>query len=230
MISSINNFSENSRYPNAVEQSIETSRLPLRGDEDLSLQKVKKTEQSKDDSNLEQSSSNPFSSGKDGLTEEELRKVEELKKTDAEVLTHEQAHQSAAGSLSNGGASFEYETGPDGKRYAVGGEVSIDVSKVEGDPQATIAKARQIHQAALAPADPSGQDRKVAAQAAQMEIEATKELAASKNDASSSELSPALLNKTKSDNNSGSKVDFYQHIQAVSSSSYSGISMLDYYV
>ena len=53
--------------------------------------------------------------------------------------------------------------GPDGNRYAIGGEVSIDVAPVDGDPEATIAKMEIVKAAALAPAEPSAQDRKVAA-------------------------------------------------------------------
>ena len=45
------------------------------------------------------------------------------------------------------------------------GEVSIDKSPVRGDPQATIEKMQQVRRAALAPAQPSGQDRQVAAEA-----------------------------------------------------------------
>jgi hypothetical protein len=56
--------------------------------------------------------------------------------------------------------------------YAVGGEVSIDTSPVKGDPQATIAKMEAIKRAALAPADPSGQDRSVASEASQEESKA----------------------------------------------------------
>jgi hypothetical protein len=63
------------------------------------------------------------------------------------------------------GPNFEYERGPDGKRYAVSGSVSIDSSPVQGKPQATIDKMRQVRQAALAPAQPSAQDRQVAAKA-----------------------------------------------------------------
>jgi hypothetical protein len=76
------------------------------------------------------------------------------------------------------GVSFTYVRGPDGKRYAVGGEVSIDTSPVRGDPEATIQKAQQIRAAANAPANPSSQDRAVAAQAARMEQVARQELAA----------------------------------------------------
>ena len=111
------------------------------------------------------------------LSAEEKKQLEELKTRDREVRAHEAAHKAAAGSLARGAASFEFEKGPDGRRYAVGGEVSIDTSKVSGDPQATISKARTIRAAANAPAQPSGQDRAVAAQATQMEAEARQEVA-----------------------------------------------------
>ena len=113
---------------------------------------------------------------------EEKRKLEELRARDREVRTHEAAHKAAAGNLARGGAQFEFETGPDGRRYAVGGEVSIDTSKVSGDPQATISRAQTIRRAANAPAQPSGQDRAVAAQASRMEAEARQELTEQKLD------------------------------------------------
>jgi hypothetical protein len=61
--------------------------------------------------------------------------------------------------------------------YAVGGEVSIDCSPVKGDPQATVAKMQAIQRAAMAPADPSGQDRSVAAAAAAAAAQARQEMA-----------------------------------------------------
>lgn len=108
-------------------------------------------------------------------TEKEQEKIEKLKKRDQEVVAHEQAHASAGGQYA-GSPSYTYETGPDGVQYAVGGEVPIDISKISGDPQATIAKAAQVKRAALAPAEPSGQDRRVAAQADQLAAEARQEL------------------------------------------------------
>lgn len=110
------------------------------------------------------------------LTDEEQRQVEDLQQRDREVRQHEQAHMAAAGGHARGGPSYEYTTGPDGKRYAAGGEVSIDTSKVSGDPEATIRKAQLVYRAALAPAEPSSQDRSVASQAKQMEMEARQEL------------------------------------------------------
>lgn len=114
------------------------------------------------------------------LSEEEQKQIDELKARDAEVKAHEQAHIAAGGSYVRGGASYDYQTGPDGKKYAVGGEVSIDTSPVDGDPQATINKAQVILKAALAPAEPSGQDKSVASQARQMMASARKELMAEK--------------------------------------------------
>ncbi len=108
------------------------------------------------------------------LSEEEKVQVQELAGRDREVRAHEQAHQAVGGQYA-GGASYEYQMGPDGKRYAVGGEVSIDTSK-EREPQATIAKMQVVQAAAMAPAQPSGQDRSVAAQAAATQAEAQGEL------------------------------------------------------
>ncbi len=109
------------------------------------------------------------------LTDEERRQVDKLKKRDAEVKAHEQAHIAAGGAYVSGGASYEYEQGPDHRNYAVGGEVSIDTS-AERTPEATIRKMQVVKRAALAPMKPSGQDRAVAAQAAQAEARARVEL------------------------------------------------------
>ncbi|WP_321343846.1 putative metalloprotease CJM1_0395 family protein [Breoghania sp.] len=104
------------------------------------------------------------------FSEEEEKEIRELKQRDAEVKAHERAHNSAGGILA-GAPSYETTRGPDGRTYAVGGEVAIDTSPGR-TPQATIAKADQIVRAALAPADPSPQDLRVAAAARQMRAEA----------------------------------------------------------
>lgn len=105
------------------------------------------------------------------LSEEEQREVQRLKEIDRKVRQHEMAHLAAAAGIAVSGANFQYKRGPDGVNYAVGGDVTIDVSK-ESDPDATIEKARKISAAALAPADPSPQDRQVASKARAMEAEA----------------------------------------------------------
>ncbi|WP_158045801.1 putative metalloprotease CJM1_0395 family protein [Skermanella pratensis] len=109
-----------------------------------------------------------------GLTEAERDQVKELKKRDTEVRNHERAHQAAGGQYA-GSPSYTYQTGPDGRRYAIGGEVSIDISP-ERDPAATIAKMERIRGAATAPAEPSPQDYKVAAAADKARMEAQREL------------------------------------------------------
>ncbi len=110
------------------------------------------------------------------LSEEDLKTVQELKQRDQEVRAHEAAHLAAAGKYATGGASFEYARGPDGKNYAVGGEVGIDTSPVPNDPKKKKKKARQIKAAAQAPANPSSTDRQVAANAARMEATARQEV------------------------------------------------------
>jgi hypothetical protein len=109
------------------------------------------------------------------LSEEEEAQLQELKQRDREVRQHEQAHKAAAGKFAIGGPSYEFERGPDGNQYAVGGEVQIDVSPVPGDPEATIRKMRQVAGAARAPSDPSSTDQKVAAAVAKLEVAARTE-------------------------------------------------------
>jgi hypothetical protein len=109
------------------------------------------------------------------LTEQEQKDVQSLKQRDAEVKAHEMAHVVAGGGVVKGGAHYQYESGPDGKRYAVGGHVNIDVSP-ENDPEGTIRKMQQVKKAALAPAKPSATDRAVAAKAARLETEARSEM------------------------------------------------------
>jgi hypothetical protein len=113
--------------------------------------------------------------GENELDLEQQREVDELKKTDQEVKAHERAHMAAGAGLVMGGANYQYQRGPDGKMYAVGGEVKIDTSR-EKDPKNTIDKMQQVKRAALAPSQPSGPDRSVAARASQIEAEARIEL------------------------------------------------------
>ncbi|HEX6959170.1 MAG TPA: putative metalloprotease CJM1_0395 family protein [Ferrovibrio sp.] len=104
------------------------------------------------------------------LSEEEKQQVAKLKQIDAKVRAHERAHAAVGGQYA-GAPSYGYTLGPDGQRYATSGEVPIDIGP-EKDPHATLQKAAQVAAAALAPADPSGQDRAVAAAAAQLRLQA----------------------------------------------------------
>jgi hypothetical protein len=110
------------------------------------------------------------------LSEEEQRQLTELQGRDRQVRAHEAAHSAAGGRYVTRGPQFTYQRGPDGRQYAVGGEVKIDTSPVPGDPQATLQKAEAIQAAAHAPANPSSQDRRVAMAAARMAARARLEI------------------------------------------------------
>ncbi|MFB0769150.1 putative metalloprotease CJM1_0395 family protein [Aeromonas salmonicida] len=99
--------------------------------------------------------------------------IKELVDRDQEVRTHEQAHQAAGGQYASS-PTYQFSMGPDGKRYATGGEVSIDIGTIPSDPEATIAKMQQVRAAALAPAEPSAQDLSVARSATAKEAQARK--------------------------------------------------------
>lgn len=120
------------------------------------------------------------SDGKAGTDKVDDKKEEEqvrqMQTRDGEVRAHERAHAAAAGAL-GGAPSFTFERGPDGKSYAVAGEVQIDVSPVSDDPEATIRKMQQVKHAALAPRDPSGPDRAIAQTADAQILAAQRELA-----------------------------------------------------
>lgn len=112
----------------------------------------------------------------DELTLAQEQEIAELKARDLEVKAHEQAHIAAATGINVSAPSYDYQIGPDGKKYAAGGEVNI--SFVEGgDPASDIAKAKIMKAAALAPAQPSSQDLSVARNAERIIAESKKELA-----------------------------------------------------
>ena len=106
---------------------------------------------------------------------QDLDIIRQLSQRDNEVRAHEQAHSSVGGQYA-GSAQYSYQRGPDGVSYAVGGEVPIDVSAISGNPQATLAKMQIVQRAALAPAEPSSQDRRVAALASQQATQARAEI------------------------------------------------------
>ncbi len=137
------------------------------------------------------------------LDRREIALLEQLKRVDQNVRRHEAAHVAAGGVYVRKGASYSYAVGPDGNRYAVAGEVSIDTSE-EADPHATLAKMRIVQRAALAPMDPSPQDRAVAAMAAQLASAAMLEIARLQY-----EKNMGSSNPQAQDASGGSRVDLY---------------------
>ncbi|WP_457640206.1 putative metalloprotease CJM1_0395 family protein [Persephonella sp.] len=113
---------------------------------------------------------------KDKLQDIKTQQVlQQLRMTEQRVKAHEMAHKAAGGDLT-GPVKYKYQKGPDGKLYIVGGEVPIKIKQGK-TPEETIQIAQKIKRAALAPANPSPQDRAVAAAASMLEMRARAELA-----------------------------------------------------
>ncbi len=136
----------------------------LQSETEKNIKEKESSEQQKEQNPDQETNEKSANGANQELDFDQLRQVEKLKSVDSEVRAHEQAHAAVGGSFA-GAPSLSFTTGPDGKRYAISGEVSIDTSAVSGDPAATIRKLEQVQRAALAPANPSSQDVKVASQA-----------------------------------------------------------------
>lgn len=179
---------------------------------------IRAPEQASEDKNTNSSTEKPEQEKENpqGLSESELKELTELKARDREVRAHEAAHQ-AVGGQHAGAISYSYERGPDGAQYAVGGEVPIDVSPVAGDPQATIEKMRVVRSAAMAPAQPSSQDRAVAAQAMQTMLQAQVELARGEDESASIDggAEEARQAQSPQDSQSRQATEAYQNVYAM---------------
>lgn len=144
------------------------------------------------------SSISPSSSGvpSGGREQQELQEQQdleisrELAERDREVRAHEQTHASIGGQYASA-PSYTYERGPDGRMYAVEGEVKIDTSPIPNDPQATLEKAEVIQRAALSVAEPSSADRAAAADARAMAAEARTQILQSESDAQAAQAERA---------------------------------------
>jgi len=126
------------------------------------------------DDDAERESGSPPRRDPADLSREDRAELQRMQRRDQEVRQHERAHQAAAGGLA-GAARLETATGPDGRQYAIGGEVPIDVSP-GGTPEQTVQKSRRVRAAALAPNSPSGADKAIAARAQQLQFQAEAEL------------------------------------------------------
>ena len=153
---------------------LSTKDIQVKQDDDLSKVHGSEDERSSSDKSKSSDSSSSNLAGNQDLSESEEKLVQELKDAEREVIAHEAAHQAAAGAL-GGGVSYTYTKGPDGKSYITGGEVPIQM-RTGSTPEETLRNMQQVQRAASAPADPSGQDRKVAARAASMAAEARQQI------------------------------------------------------
>ena len=102
------------------------------------------------------------SSGTNKYDEKDFAKVlEKFKQTDEKVRTHEQIHASIGHTTAP--ISYTYQQGPDGKMYAVGGQVRLDTS-IPKEPKAAAFKLDMLQKAASGPIDSSGADNTISAQ------------------------------------------------------------------
>jgi hypothetical protein len=112
------------------------------------------------------------------LKASDSRKIDDLKRQERDIHAHEEAHY-----RSSGGKAFTpqyvYEVGPDGNKYAVKGTTKIILEEGKTSEE-TIKNARTARTAAMAPANPSDQDRKVILETVRMEQKARKKILESK--------------------------------------------------
>lgn len=124
------------------------------------------------------SSAVPPFSGFPGKTEKgagDLGVVNELRQRDALVRRYVSSRQGTI-SGSSVGPDYEFTRGPDGRTYAVKANVSINVSEVPGDPQATIRNARSASRLAMSPPMLSSEDNGVIFEAKELEAKARIEI------------------------------------------------------
>lgn len=162
-----------SHYNIGINYSIKLNEEEILVFEDDPLREKKTSDEEKIEKEQEEKKSAEDSST-EKLSEDEKRLVQDLRSRDAEVRTHEAAHQAAGGGMT-GAASYTYQQGPDGRMYAIGGEVSISIPS-GSTPQESMRNAQQAIAAAMAPADPSGQDFAVASSAMVMLMKAQQQL------------------------------------------------------
>ncbi len=141
------------------------------GNEDYMNSEKNLKKSSEDESKKSEDSSK---SSPEKLSQDEERLVKDLQARDMEVRAHEAAHKS--GGASTGAASYTYQQGPDGRMYAIGGEVSVSM-KSGSTPDETIANAQAVIASAMAPANPSPQDFSVASSARMMMVKAQQQKA-----------------------------------------------------
>ena len=98
------------------------------------------------------------------LSPAEKAEVSKLQQRDQQVKQEEKSHAAAAGDLA-GPINYVYQSGPDGRQYAVGGSGGISASTLSGDPEEAKRLGARIAVAANAATNPSAQDYATARQA-----------------------------------------------------------------
>ena len=185
-------------------QNIESKQNLFNQDSNMqdSTQSVEESQNTQNSESQKESSLEEKAPNGETLDPQQTQALNELKAIDRNVRAHEAAHVGAGGGVVAGGASYTYTRGPDGQMYATAGEVPIRMQKGK-TPEETIQNARRILAAAMAPADPSPQDYKVAANAAQMEVSARAEQARE----NAKKIEESMKDNSTSDSQDSNKVN-----------------------
>jgi hypothetical protein len=112
---------------------------------------------------------------KDALKNQD-NNIKEFQSINSTVRSHEQIHMAALGQYAGSIPAYNFITGPDGKSYAGGGSIKVDMSPVPGNPEATLSKANTILYASMATGNPSDADKSTAEKAFTLALQAKKEI------------------------------------------------------
>ena len=126
------------------------------------LDKIDQEEQLEQATKLKQDYIETSSVGKNYDEDDYARVLAKFRNKDASIKSHEQSHAAMATTTSP--ISYNYQEGPDGKMYAVGGSVRLDTS-IPADTEAAIAKIDRIKAASTGVDNPSGADMAIASAA-----------------------------------------------------------------
>ncbi len=199
MLSALNQYANISNYTGSADPAVSSRTSSGTVDSKSAADKSQRQRTSQVQTLPGQDKTKPDGSPRDAVElSSEAQEIRKMQLRDREVRAHEAAHATAGGGHA-GSPSYTFERGPDGQTYAVAGSVSIDIAPIKGDPEATLQKAQQIRAAALAPANPSAQDMKVAQKAQTMAASARSEIAQQLNDDLKS-IQSEVGNKTSNNN------------------------------
>lgn len=102
------------------------------------------------------------------MSSEDKELLDKLRARDSLVRGHETAHILAAGGQAAGPAQYTYQTGPDGRQYAIGGSVSISIVSSPVSDEDAANQAETARRAATANGEMSLRDMQVAMRATEL--------------------------------------------------------------
>jgi|GEM_PF-4441125 len=111
------------------------------------------------------------------VSSEDLGELRDLQRSDRQVRVQENLQRQMAAGFVRGAPVYEYEEGPDGRRYAVAADTEFELPDARaGDPREAARDAANARRAALASAISSPAEQAFAARAASAEARARAEI------------------------------------------------------